>query len=96
MQDLYLSVWELLFEGYEKCSVGYSKDHLQKGEPYVVIRSDDSAYCGRGLNTIYYKGKEIASELMRRPTWGVDLTSPSIGLYHDAERWLLNHLPEII
>lgn len=92
----YLSVAELLFEGGWNCSTGYSKDEFDTTQPYVTIVSDPMAYCGRGLNTIYYKGRTIASELMHRPTWGIELEGPSIGLYTDAEKWLLINLTDVI
>lgn len=90
----YLSVAELLFEGHENCSVGVETRTVSR--PYVVIQSDPSAMCGRGLNTVYYRGREIASEIMSRPEWGIEIDGPSIGLYRDAEKWLLSHLPKII
>ena len=92
----YLSVAELLFEGGWNCSTGYSKDEFDTTQPYVTIASDPMASCGRGLNTINYKGRRIASELMHRPTWGIELEGPSIGLYTDAEKGLLIHLTDII
>ena len=96
----YLSVAELLFLGHEECSTGYdTKDEciLRSGDSlYVTIWSDPYAMCGRGLNTIYFKGKEIASEVMHRPTAGIELTGPSIGLYMDAEKWLLRNLASIV
>ena len=94
MKDLYLTVAELLFEGHENCSTGHSKEKIPDGEPYVVIRSDESANAWRGLNTIFFKGKEIAREIMERR--GYRLNGPSVGLYHDAERWLLENLTEVI
>lgn len=96
----YLPVGELLFLGAYDCSPGYEtkKECIEKGGDtlYVTIGCDPYAKCGRGVNTIYFKGREIASELMCRPTFGIELSGPSIGLYSDAEKWLLNNLASII
>lgn len=96
----YLSVAELLFLGCYDCSPGYDtkKECIEKAGDslYVTIKSDPDAMCGRGVNTIYFHGREIASEVMCRPSWGIELNAPSIGLYSDAERWLLNNLSSII
>ena len=96
----YLSVGELLFEGARECSSGYSKEEFKRKYPtedlYVVIKSDTYANYGRGLNAIYFRGRKIASELMNRPAWGIELSGPSVGLYRDAEKWLLKNLSQII
>lgn len=96
----YLPVGELIFLGAYDCSPGYNtkSECIKKGGDtlYVTIKSDPYAKCGRGVNSIYFKGHEIASELMTRSSWGIELNGPSIGLYSDAERWLLNNLASII
>lgn len=96
----YLPVGELIFLGSYDCSPGYDtkKECIEKGGDtlYVTIKSDPYAQCGRGVNSIYFKGHEIASEMMTRSSWGIELSGPSIGLYSDAERWLLNNLSSII
>lgn len=96
----YLPVGELIFLGAYDCSPGYDtkKECIEKGGDtlYVTIKSDPYGRCGRGINSIYFRGREIASELMCRPSWGIELHGPSIGLYSDAEKWLLNNLASII
>lgn len=42
----YLTVGELLFEGYLKCSAGHSKEKIPSGELYITIYSDEAACAG--------------------------------------------------
>lgn len=51
--------------------------------------------CWRGWSSIWFRGKEIAGEFMKHSD-GTKLEGPSLELYHNAERWLLEHLSEII
>jgi hypothetical protein len=91
----YLTVGELLFEGYLKCSAGHNKEKIPSDELYITIYSDEAAMCWRGWSSIWFRGKEIAGEFMKHSD-GTKLEGPSLELYHDAERWLLEHLSEII
>lgn len=94
----YLTVSELLFEGYENCSSGYEYDEFDRSkEPYITIVSDESAECWRGANTIWYKGKEIAKQIMTTwPDLEMVRPKPTYGLYRQAEKWLLKNLTNII
>ena len=90
---MYLPVDELLFEGYKTCSAGYDREEIDLEKPYVVIK------CERDENAIYYRKQKIASEPV---TAKLSVTDPfytangSVQLYHDAYRWLLHRLTDII
>lgn len=99
--ELRLSIFELLFEGWEGCGIGVPKHlyHEMYGDdPYIVIQSDTSANCGRGRNSIWFRGNEIAAEYMidKRSIDRFDYHGPSNWLYHEAEKHLLEMLPQLV
>ena len=99
--EVRLSIFELLFEGWEECGMGVPKHlyHETYGDdPYVVIQSDTSANCGRGRYSISFRGEEIAAHMMYPPRGmeGPEHDYPLNWLYHEAEKHLLQMLPQLV
>lgn len=94
MRQWYISLGELVFIGGSNCSMGTTTKPI--GEPYFVVRSDEYADCGRGLNTVFFRGERILAERMTYADGSPKLSGPSEGLYCDAEKWALSHLSDIL
>lgn len=88
----YVPVDELLFEGYDKCCSGYTREEIDIDKPYIVIKSSGKK------NTVSFRGKEIASEPYDTSLSPMDpyYGAASLELYHAAYRWLLHRLPDIL
>ena len=95
MRQWYINLSELVFVGGSDCSMGTTTKPTGD-EPYFVIRSDEYADCGRGLNTVFFRGERILAEHMTYADGSLRLSGPSEGLYCDAEKWALAHLPDIL
>ncbi len=85
----YIRIVDLIENG-ENCNTYRERPD----DEYIILIEDASENCGRGQSTFFYKRRVICSEMMKRPTWGIDLDGASIGLYKEAQKWAIKKFKE--